>query len=85
MTSSKLDSDRSCDLNTLMHLTPFSQVCVRKSFSSLFVPWLAENNTLLALTGGGWKDDEALLAKRIKDELGDDFEEQPLVLRDQVK
>lgn len=39
----------------------------------------------LALTDGGLKDDEALLAKRIKDELGDDFEEQPLVLRDQVK
>ncbi|XP_074605943.1 leucine-rich repeat- and IQ domain-containing protein 1-like isoform X2 [Acropora palmata] len=33
---------------------------------------------------GGLKDDEALLATRIKDELGDDFEEQPLVLRDQV-
>ncbi|XP_015748541.1 PREDICTED: leucine-rich repeat and IQ domain-containing protein 1-like [Acropora digitifera] len=38
----------------------------------------------LPVNDGGLKDDEALLAKRIKDELGDDFEEQPLVLRDQV-
>ena len=30
------------------------------------------------------KEDEALLAKRIKEELGDEYKENPLVLRDQV-
>ncbi|XP_068673772.1 leucine-rich repeat and IQ domain-containing protein 1-like isoform X1 [Montipora foliosa] len=33
---------------------------------------------------GALKDDEALLTRRIKDELGDEFEEHPLILRDQV-
>lgn len=30
------------------------------------------------------KEDEDLLAKRIKEELGDQYKEHPLVLRDQV-
>ena len=30
------------------------------------------------------KEDEDLLARRIKDELGEEYEENPLVLRDQV-
>lgn len=30
------------------------------------------------------KEDEALLTRRIKEELGDDYKENPLALRDQV-
>ena len=38
----------------------------------------------LVLTDNSEKEDEALLAERIKEELGDEYQEHPLVLRDQV-
>ena len=38
----------------------------------------------LVLTESLVKEDEALLAKRIKEELGDEYQEHPLVLREQV-
>ena len=35
-------------------------------------------------TGSSVKEDEALLSQRIKEELGDDYSENPLVIRDRV-
>ena len=66
-------------LQQLQCIVSWQNKCIVKCYLKVLFKMI-----MFDLTDGALKDDEALLTRRIKDELGDEFDEHPLILRDQV-